>query len=460
MGVPVHSEDLARYKENWALAVLEGRPLEVDCRLKRISDETFRWQTIRGLPLHRPDGQVSHWFVTCTEQAQLQGKLRANEAKFQTLIEAAPDAFIISDEAGKIRLVNSQTERLFGYLRRDLMDKPAELLLSERFRQEHMIRRQQCLDSPEILSGQTSFELCGLRADGTEFPIEMTLSAVRTDEGLQVSSAVRDISERKRAESVLERTAAELTRSKTELEQLAYAASHDLQEPLRTIVGATQLLARDYKDKLDAEANQWMTFAAEGAKRMQTLLNALLDYTRLGLPLRPFGLVDCHTTYQAAVANLRAAIEESGADLTSGPLPIVMGDGVQLIQLFQNLLGNAIKFRGEVRPRIHVSAERQDKQWRIKVLDNGIGIDPKNFGRLFVLFQRVHPVDKYPGTGIGLAICRKIVERHGGRIGVESTPGGGSTFYFSLAMVDPQSLPASFSMQGEGDTPGSVENQI
>jgi len=449
LGTTLHPDDLTRYEERWAEAVNTGIPIDVECRLKQKADAIYQWHRIRGLPLRRPNGQIGNWLATCieapeiSEQKAAQDQMRANEAKFRSLVEAAPDAFVISNEAGQIRLVNAQTERLFGYSRNELIDKPVEVLLPERFRQQHAIHRQQYLTKPEARFMGASIELFGLKADGSEFPVEISLSAVQTKEGVHICGAVRDIGERKRAQEALRRTAAEVARSHAELEQFAYAASHDLQEPLRTIVGATQVLARDYKDKLDAEANEWMVFAAEGAKRMQVLLNALLDYTRVGAPHRPFELVDCQTVYQAALENLKSAIEESGAEVTSGPLPLVMGDGIQLVQLFQNLLANAIKFEGQRRPRIHVSAEQREQEWRITVRDNGIGIDPKNFRRLFILFQRFHTSEKYPGTGIGLAICKKIVERHGGRIGVESVPGEGSIFYFTLPRVESQSLPAA-----------------
>jgi signal transduction histidine kinase len=241
-----------------------------------------------------------------------------------------------------------------------------------------------------------------------------------------------DITERKRAEEALQRTAQELVRSNAELEQFAYVASHDLHEPLRSVAGFTQLLARDYKDKLGAEAGEYLDRIVEGARRMQVLINALLGYARVGSNRKPVERVDCQNIYQAAVANLKAAIEESDAVLTSGTLPAVMGDSAQLIQLFQNLLANAVKFRGPNHPQIHVSATPRGGEWQFAVRDNGIGIEPKDFSRVFVIFQRLHGRDEYSGTGIGLAICKKIVEQHGGRIWVESEPGRGSTFYFTM----------------------------
>jgi signal transduction histidine kinase len=237
---------------------------------------------------------------------------------------------------------------------------------------------------------------------------------------------------RRRAEAQLQQTVAELARSNADLEQFAYVASHDLQEPLRMVSSYTQLLARRYQGRLDAEANEFIGFAVDGAGRMQRLIDELLAYSRVSTRGRE--LVPCSTeaVLQAALANLRASIEESDAEVTHGALPAVQGDEAQLVQLFQNLIGNAVKFRGAEAPRIHVSAERDGDGWRFAVRDNGIGIDPEYADRIFVLFQRLHQRERYEGTGIGLAICKKIVERHGGRIWVESRDGAGATFFFTL----------------------------
>ncbi len=232
--------------------------------------------------------------------------------------------------------------------------------------------------------------------------------------------------------SVLTVQAAELAHSNTELEQFAYIASHDLQEPLRMVASYVQLLARRYKGKLEAEADEFIGFAVDGAKRMQELINALLVYSRIGTKGKEFGPIDCETVLQIALKNLQIAIEDSQAMVTYDALPTIRGDTTQLGQLFQNLIGNAIKFRGDKRPAVHVSAERNGKEWGFSFRDDGIGIDSQYAERIFVIFQRLHSKEEYPGTGIGLALCRKIVERHGGRIWVESEPGKGSTFRFSM----------------------------
>ena len=241
----------------------------------------------------------------------------------------------------------------------------------------------------------------------------------------------KEITERKRLGEELQKTIAELGRSNAELERFAYIASHDLQEPLRMVASYTQLLEKRYKDKLDADANDFIGYAVDGAKRMQQLINDLLTYSRVGTRGKPFEPADCMTVFEAAVANLDVAIRESGAEVTSDPLPSVMADEGQLVQLFQNLIDNAVKFHGEELPRIHVSAEQKGDEWVFSVRDNGIGIDSQYLEQVFKVFQSLHG-GKYRGTGIGLSIAKKIVERHGGRIWLESQPGKGTIVHFTI----------------------------
>jgi signal transduction histidine kinase len=241
-----------------------------------------------------------------------------------------------------------------------------------------------------------------------------------------------EAAERQRAEAVLAQRSQELARSNAELEQMAYVASHDLQEPLRMVSSYMQLVEKKYRDQLDADAHEFIGFAVDGAKRMQALIDDLLMYSRVGSRATPLRPTDCNAVVATVQRSLRMAFEESGAQVECGPLPVVMGDAAQLAQLFQNLMANAIKFHGDQPPEIHIHAEPEDGFWRFAVRDNGIGIAPDYFERIFVMFQRLHSRSRYPGTGIGLAICKKIVERHGGRIWVESAPGQGTTFLFTL----------------------------
>jgi PAS domain S-box-containing protein len=250
---------------------------------------------------------------------------------------------------------------------------------------------------------------------------------------LGICSTNRDITSQKRTEEALRIKTEELLRSNAELEQFAYVASHDLQSPLRAISGYLNLLTKRYEDKLDAEGERFIHRTVENVKRMQRLINDLLAYSRLHTRGKPFEPTDCNEVLKEVLEMLHPAIEESGAVIHQGELPTFMADRVQMMQLFQNLIGNGIKFRKDSSPRIHVEARRSGRGWAFAVKDNGIGIDPQYGERIFLIFQRLHTVDQYPGTGIGLAICKKIVERHGGRIWVESRPGEGSTFQFTIS---------------------------
>ena len=243
-----------------------------------------------------------------------------------------------------------------------------------------------------------------------------------------------DITERKRADEALERAAAQLARSNEELEQFAYVASHDLQEPLRVITGYVQLIERKYKGRLDADADEFFHYIVDGAARMQQLISDLLEFSRVGTRGKPFQPISVKSVLDCVRGNLKAVIEETGAAVTCDDLlPTVQADETQLIQLFQNLIGNGIKFRNERPPEIHVSARREADHWLFAVSDNGIGIERPYWEQIFVIFQRLHTRQKYPGTGIGLAVCKRIVERHSGTIWLESQPGQGTTFYFTLS---------------------------
>jgi light-regulated signal transduction histidine kinase (bacteriophytochrome) len=261
------------------------------------------------------------------------------------------------------------------------------------------------------------------------------LSPLEGTEGMLVTAAIRDITTRKKAEANLLEKMQELDRSNVELGQFAYIASHDLQEPLRMVSSYTELLSRRYKGKLDADADEFIAFAVDGANRMQRLIQDLLLYSRVGTKGKELLVTSSEEALGQALINLRGSLEASGAQVTHDPLPRVMADDMQLVQLFQNLIGNAIKYQtpGNI-PRVHISATKNgSKKYKFTVHDNGLGIDPVYFDKVFVMFQRLHKRDEYAGTGIGLAICKKIVERHGGSISVESQPGQGSTFLFTLA---------------------------
>ena len=241
-------------------------------------------------------------------------------------------------------------------------------------------------------------------------------------------------SSRKVQES-LQQYAMDLERSNRELEEFAYVASHDLQEPLRIIASYLQLLQLNHTDQLDQDGQRYIKHTLDAAHRMQELINDLLAYSRVGTQGQPFAPTDCNEVLQTVLADLQLVIEENSAVITYDDLPTVLADGPQLRQLLQNLLGNALKFHGEQPPHIHLSCHCEETYWLFGVQDNGIGIDPQYARRIFVIFQRLHNREEYPGTGIGLAICKKIVERHNGRIWVESQLGQGTTFYFTLPVL-------------------------
>jgi len=354
------------------------------------------------------------------------------EERFRLAVESSPSAMVMIDASGSIVLVNAETERLFGYDRNEILGRPVEVLIPSRYRRHHPDLRDGFISRPEVRAMGAGRDLFGLRKDGTEFPVEIGLNPIRTAAGTLVLSAIVDITERKRAEEVPARQRRELARSNEELEQFAYVASHDLQEPLRTVASYTKLLAYRYADKLDDDAKTFIQFAQDGAIRMQNLIDALLAYSRVGTRGREPAPVDVGDAVNQALVNLKASIYEARAKVECGPMPTIHSDVTQLNELFQNLIGNAIKFRSALPPRIELAARREGPEWIFSVADNGIGIDTQFFDRIFEVFQRLHAQSDYPGTGIGLAICKRIVERLGGRIWLESTPGTGTTFFFSL----------------------------
>ncbi len=285
----------------------------------------------------------------------------------------------------------------------------------------------------------TSDKLTGFAVGGVDYvtkPLDGAEVLARIDTHLTLyglRQRLEEQNEKMQAEIVARReTEAALLRSNTELEQLAYVASHDMQEPLRMVASYLQIVAQRYKGQLDADADEFIGYAVDGAKRMQALINDLLAYSRVGTKARPFEPIDCNRVLDIALGNLTVAIAESGANVTRGPLPVLMGDPSQLLQLFQNLVSNAIKFKRGASVTVRISAELAGDAWRLSVSDDGIGIAEEYFDRIFVLFQRLHGRGEYPGTGIGLAICKKIVERHGGEISVQSKVGVGSTFSFTI----------------------------
>src|SRR5580704_10924867 len=362
------------------------------------------------------------------------------EGRYRGLLEAAPDAMVVVNQSGEIVLLNVQAEKQFGYRRDELLGQKVTNIIPVGFAERLIADGLRSAEDALAQQIGTGIELIARRKDGGEFPIEIMLSPLQSAEGTLVTAAIRDISVRKKAAVVLLQKVDELARSNEELGQFAYIASHDLQEPLRMVASYTQLLSRRYKGKLDANADEFIAFAVDGSNRMQQLIQDLLAYSRVGTKGSELLDTSSEKALGQALENLRGAIRESGALVTHDPLPTVLADRSQLAQLFQNLVGNAIKYQEGGTPQVHVSAARNGgKKWEFSVRDNGLGIDPQYFERIFGMFQRLHKREEFAGTGIGLAICKKIVERHGGSISVESRPGQGSTFRFALAGTERKS---------------------
>lgn len=349
-------------------------------------------------------------------------------AHFTAIVESSQDAIVGKSLEGIVTSWNPGAEQMFGYSAAEMLGQTIRRIIPpERLDEEDSILAR-------IGRGErvVPFQTRRLRKDGNIIPVSVTVSPI-IDESGRVTGASkigRDISELIAAQN-------DLTRSNKDLEQFAFSASHDLQEPLRAVAGCLQVLERRSQGQLDESAQELIRHSVDGAKRMQMLIDGLLAYSRVGTRGGAFQPVDSARSLDAALVNLAAILEESGGEIVRGQLPYVQADPLQMIQLFQNLVGNALKFRGTAPPRVEVGATRQAGWWLFSVRDNGIGFDPKFAERVFIIFQRLHTRTEYPGTGIGLALCRKIVERHGGRIWAESTPGQGATFHFTLPAADP-----------------------
>lgn len=354
------------------------------------------------------------------------------EKKMMLLVEASPSGMLMVDGKGIITLANTQVENLFGYKREELVGEPIEILVPESARGDHPKKRKAFLRNPETRPMGAGRDLFGVHKSGRLIPVEIGLNPVVNNEESFVIASVVDITERKKAESLLEEKIRELEKSNADLQEFAYVCSHDLQEPLRVISNYSKLIARRYTGKLDENADEFIDIITDASLRMQTLINDLLTYSRIQTKGKAFRKIELSEIVKTASENLKLSIEENSATIKTENLPAVYGDSSQLLQLFQNIIGNSIKFRTDAPPLISIKSQEMPDSWKIDIQDNGIGFDMKHADRIFVIFQRLHTRDDYEGSGIGLAICKKIVLRHGGKVSVISSLGEGTLLSISL----------------------------
>jgi PAS domain S-box-containing protein len=415
----------------------------VDFLFKPIVPEILRSKVAVFVELSRSHAKLKEQADALRAQAEI---LRKAEQKFRALLEAAPDAMVMCRPDGEIVMANPRAEALFDRTREQLLSANIRTLVPGwSFRFRHNLGDDTGASRAQTV--ERGIELHAVRRNGASFPVEISFSPLQTEDGVVITTAIRDITDRKIVEHqvrqlnanledrVLERTEA-LLRSNEELQQFAYVASHDLQEPLRNVSVFAQLLAKRHQGQLQGDANQIINFIVESAGRMEKLIHDLLDFSRLDARGgESFHRIRSEDAFRDALRNLQSVIEEKDAVVTHDGLPETMGDLIQVTRLFQNLLLNAIKYRSEEAPRIHVSAEANGHDWLFSVQDNGIGIDPQYSEKIFGIFKTLDPRAKASGSGMGLAICRKIVARHEGRIWVESELGKGAKFYFTLPMA-------------------------
>ena len=398
---------------NWEVTIPDGSVIDV---------YDFPFIDIDGSPM------ILEMNIDITERKKAEEALRLSNIYNRSLIEASLDPLVTIGHDGEITDVNTSTELVTGYSWYELIGTD----FSDYFTEPEKAKKGYQEVFREGFVSDYALEI--QHRNGSITPVLYNASVYKDESGevIGIFAAARDITELKKAEKILKLKLEELARSNAELEQFAYVSSHDLQEPLRMITSYLQLLQRRYQGKIDDKADKYIYYAVDGAARMQVLINDLLEFSRVTTKAREPEPTNSELVLNQVLSNLELYMKENKATISHDLLPEVMADNTQLAQVLQNLIVNGIKFRSEKAPKIHISAEKKAKEWVLSVQDNGIGIDPQYSEKIFEVFKRLHKKEEYPGTGIGLAVCKKIVERHGGRIWVESELGKGSTFYFTL----------------------------
>lgn len=425
----VHPEDRENAKRLILEATASRTDFTLDFRLRR-TDGQYRWALSSGRPRFNPDGTFAGFIGSVIDIHERKQSAEAS-AFLSAIVDSSDDAIVGKDLNGIIKSWNKGAERLFGYSVAEAVGKSIMILIPPDRQDEEpkileRLRRGERVDH---------FETVRVRKDGTLLNISLTISPIKGSDGKIVgaSKIARDITARVRQEEALKQANAALKQANADLQQFAYSASHDLQEPLRMVAAYSELLQARFGGKLGPVADEYIGYTVQGATRMENLLRDLRAYTQLTTTENePVDEIDAGEVLKKTLLNLDVTIREAGAAITSAALPRVRIQAFQLEQLFQNLIGNALRYRSNLPPRIHIEAVLRDSQWIFSVQDNGIGIDPKYKELIFGIFKRLHSAAEYPGTGMGLAICQRIVERAGGRIWVESEPGRGSTFYFTI----------------------------
>jgi len=379
------------------------------------------------------EAQLREWSAELEQRVQQRTiELHASEDRYRLLSETSPDMIFVIDKHNRLQYINSLAAHQFGTNPQQATGQPSQDVFGPDTVEQQAAALKHVFETGEPYSTQNQLD----SALGTRW-MDTQWVPLRDDMGsiIAVMGVSRDITEARQISQALAEKAEALETSNRELERFAYIASHDLQEPLRMVTSYLQLLERRYKDKLDGDALEFIAYAVDGSSRMKALINDLLAYSRIRTRARDFVPIDCETVLENVLQNLQIAIQETSAQITHTPLPTVLADRTQIEQLFQNLVGNALKFHGPLTPLVHIDARRRDGHWLFSVADNGIGIEPQYFERIFIIFQRLHTREEYAGTGIGLAVSKRIVERHGGRIWIESQPGQGTTFYFTIPVI-------------------------